>query len=120
MPAQPAVGRWGPEQIRQPAPGAPPWVIQQKAEKSDVAHLMKDDHPDHKQPQHHHAHQQKPEPKPLTPDEQKKMESHKRLLSKLEYYISEYGLWIILVLVVVLVFLVATYVMISKGGAPPA
>jgi hypothetical protein len=101
---------------QQEGPSAPPWVQQQK-EKGDVAHLLKDEHqPESKQ----QPAQQKMEPKPLSPDEQKRQEKNRRMLSKLEYYISEYGLWIILVLIVVLVFLVAMYFMVAAGGALPS
>jgi hypothetical protein len=110
--------------IRPPA-SAPPWVAQEEAKQgsADVGHLISDEPaqahpaaPDAQAHQEHHAHHKKEEKpqKPLTPEEMKKQEKRRRMASKMEHYISEYGPWIILLMVMVFLFLGAIFLMVSR------
>jgi choline-glycine betaine transporter len=44
----------------------------------------------------------------------KKQEKRRRMASKMEHYISEYGPWIILLMVMVFLFLGAIFLMVSR------
>jgi len=66
---------------------------------------------------HEHAaqHKEQEEPKaPLSPEEAKKREQANRTLSKIQYYIASYWLWIILIIIATVIFAGAVYSMVSK------
>jgi hypothetical protein len=88
----------------------------------DIAHLLKEDEEEKKKreqahPHHEHEHHEKKAHKrPLSPEEEKQQLHAKRMLSKLEHYVAEYGLWLILIIVVCLIFLGAVYLMLTRGS----
>ena len=89
----------------------------------DVAQLLKPEHetqhhthphPEHphaahfeteKRAEHHHEHE-----KPAGPENVKQ----RRLLSKIEYYVKEYWLWLVLQVIVFAIFLAAVYLLVIK------
>ncbi|MEM2137601.1 MAG: hypothetical protein QW568_00755 [Candidatus Anstonellaceae archaeon] len=100
---------------------APPWVnpsvVKKEERKDDVAHLLKDEHGHHAHPGHRHeassegSHRQH---KPLSPEEQKRMEKYRRMMSKMHYYFHEYLPYLLLLLVVGAIFVGAIFLGLSK------
>jgi len=98
-------------------------------EKEDIMHILrgveaeekKHEHAEQRHAEHEHAHHGKKEhehhevPKPpLSPEEQKKQEKGKRFISKLEHYVAEYWIWVVLAIIAVAIFASAVYSMVSK------
>ena len=96
----------------------PPWVKPsdvKKAEKKeehkpDVAHILKDEHAEQKKKE---KEQQK---KPLTPEEEEQQKKTRRLVSKIEYYIAEYAMYIVIMVVVLLVLIALVFFAVAKLG----
>ena len=110
----------------------------EKKEKEDIFHILRGgereekpeqhahyEHEGHAHPSHEHAeahkghehhagkHEEAPAP-PKSPEEAKKQEHTKRMLSKIQYYLFEYWAWILLALIVIVVFAGAIYSMLLK------
>lgn len=81
-----------------------------KPDKEDVAHLLEADKPNSHQPDHKKHASHKHEDRELTEDEKKR----KRLYSKIEYYLTEYMPYLILIIVVAIIFIAAVFLSISK------
>jgi len=79
------------------------------------AHHEHAEHGHHEHPHAHHAEGEKKE-KELSPDEHKKAEKQKRMLSKLQHYLVEYSLWLVLVFIVVAIFFGAIFLLLSRNG----
>ena len=96
----------------------PPWVKpsdvkkEEKKEqhKPDVAHILKDEHAEQKKKE---KEQQK---KPLTPEEEEQQKKTRRLVSKIEYYIAEYAMYIVIMVVVLLVLIALVFFAVAKLG----
>ncbi|MCX6771815.1 MAG: hypothetical protein NTX79_07205 [Candidatus Micrarchaeota archaeon] len=106
---------------------------EEKKEKEDIFHILRGGDREEKKPEHHvpkedgshahghvhegHEHAQKKhdeQPAPKSPEEAKKQEHTRRMLSKARYYLAEYWAWVILILIAAAVFAGAVYSMISR------
>jgi len=115
-PAPPASAKHTP-----PSDSAPPWVdpvdIKKEGHNEDVAHILKDEHGHRAHAGHRHeassegGHRQH---KPLSPEEQKRQEKHRRMASKMHYYFHEYLPYLLLLLVVGAIFVGAIFLGLSK------
>jgi len=105
-------------------------------EKGDIFHILRGlDSEEKKHEQHAHAQHQEAKEEashphehagqhmeheeeelraPLSPEEAKKREQANRTLSKLQYYIASYWLWILLIIIATVIFAGAVYSMVSK------
>lgn len=100
----------------------PPWVRpsdvkkEEKKEqhKPDVAHIMKEEHAEQKKKEKEREKEQ--QKKPLTPEEEEKQKKTKRLVSKIEYYIAEYAMYIVIMVVVLLVLIALVFFAVAKLG----
>jgi predicted transcriptional regulator len=92
---------------------APPWVnpsdVKKEEHKDDVAHLLKDEHEHHK-----HEGTSESKHKPLSPEEQKRQEKHRRMASKMHYYFHEYLPYLVLLIIVGAIFIGAIFLGLSK------
>ena len=116
---------------------------EEKKEKEDIFHILHGGDKEEKKPEHHahahheqakgdisrphehaehhkeheHAHEKMHDEPPApqkSPEEMKKHEHTKRMLSKLQYYLAEYWAWILLIIIATVIFAGAVYSMISK------
>lgn len=85
-------------------------------EKEDIAHLLKEEK--EAQPAHaHHAekkHEERHEHKHKAIEDDKATVKQRRALSKIKYYIVEYWLWIVLLIIVLAIFTGAIFLLLSK------
>lgn len=105
-----------PEQRATAGTVAPPWVkpsavAPREEKKEDVSHLLSEEQPAKHKEQHKLQPHQK---KPLSMEEQKRAEKHRRMMSKLEYYVVEYMPYMLLVVVVGMIFLAAIILALTK------
>ena len=115
----------------------------EKKEKEDIFHILRGGDKEEKKPEHHlhahHEHGQAKEggshvhheqehaehhkehekkhddaPAPKSPEEMKKHEHTKRMLSKIQFYLAEYWAWILLIIIAIVIFAGAVYSMLLK------
>lgn len=97
-----------------------------KKEKEDVAQLLKGEHEAHHEHAHHgHEHHEHAHPHPEHEHakhehahhehDEKGGVKHRRMFSKITYYIAEYWLWVLLLIIVAAIFAGAIMLWITKG-----
>ncbi|MFA6489871.1 MAG: hypothetical protein WCT52_04275 [Candidatus Micrarchaeia archaeon] len=104
----------------------PPWVdrslvkAMKSEHKSDVRHLLSEEKREEKkkEAQKHDAkraqEKEKKKPRELTPEEQKREEKRMRMMSKLQYYMTEYAPYLLLLIIVLAIFIGAVYLAGTK------
>ena len=68
----------------------------------------------HKEHEHQHEKKHDDPPVPRSPEDEKKHEHTRRMFSKIQYYMTEYWAWILLILVAIVIFAGAVYSMMQK------
>lgn len=100
-----------------PSDAAPPWVnpadVKKEGRKEDVAHLLKEEQV-HAAQSKGHEHEQHKQKRPLSPEELRRQEKQRRMVSKMHYYFHEYLPYLILLLVVGAIFIGAVFLGLSK------
>jgi len=84
--------------------------------KEDILHILRGVEAEEKKRAHgqHKAHEKKAEARGMTEEERKKDEKSRRLASKIKYYLAEYWMWMVLIILAILVFAGAVYSMVQK------
>ena len=108
-----------------------------KKDKEDIFHILRGLEHDEKKPErqphehalegvghahaaphkeHERAHEKKHDEPPAqkSPEDEKKHEKSRRMMSKIQYYLAEYWAWILLIIIAIAVFAGAVYSMIQK------
>jgi len=79
--------------------------------KDDIFHILRGVEEEEKKHTDHHKHEKEEPETPLSPEELKQKVHARRLSSKIEYYISEYWAWMLLILAAIGIFAIAIYAM---------